>query len=65
MMPTNHDEAVPIALGSVVIYARDMTRTAQFYAHHFGFLTTNPFDINSANLAPCIGVIDFFNSHAA
>jgi predicted enzyme related to lactoylglutathione lyase len=39
-MPSSHNDAVPINLGSVVIYARDMVRTAQFYASHFDFATT-------------------------
>ena len=55
MMPTNHDEAVPIALGSVVIYARDMTRTAQFYAHHFGFLTSGDVVEGLIELTPPVG----------
>src|SRR3546814_20788086 len=27
-------------LGTVIIYARDMKKTAQFYSEHFGFQTT-------------------------
>ena len=33
-------DTVPITLGTVVIYARDMSKTAAFYARHFGYVTT-------------------------
>jgi catechol 2,3-dioxygenase-like lactoylglutathione lyase family enzyme len=29
-----------VALGTVIIYARDMEKTAEFYRKHFGFETT-------------------------
>ena len=29
-----------ISLGTVIIYARDMHKSAQFYSSHFGFETT-------------------------
>lgn len=28
------------SLGTIIIYARDMKRSADFYAEHFGFVTT-------------------------
>jgi len=33
-------EAVNSPLGTVIIYARDMKKTAAFYSEHFGFETT-------------------------
>ena len=32
--------AVSVSLGTVIIYARDMHKSAQFYSRHFGFETT-------------------------
>jgi len=40
MSLTFETDTLPTPLGTVIIYARDMSKTAQFYAKHFGFLTT-------------------------
>lgn len=40
MTPKNPTNPICPSLGSVVIYARDMAKTAQFYAQHFGFCTS-------------------------
>lgn len=33
-------EDVHYPLGTIIIYARDMKKTADFYSKHFGFETT-------------------------
>ncbi|MBK9441657.1 MAG: VOC family protein [Comamonadaceae bacterium] len=40
MRPLEPGDTSPISLSTVVIYARDMSRTAAFYARHFGFTST-------------------------
>lgn len=33
-------EPIHCPLGTIIIYARDMKKTADFYSKHFGFETT-------------------------
>ncbi len=43
------------SLGAIIIYARDMKKTAAFYARHFGFETTGEVNEGLIELVPCNG----------
>lgn len=54
-----------IALATVIIYAKDMHRTARFYSEHFGFLTSGEISEGLIELRPPGGGAEILIHQAA
>jgi len=65
MSLTFETDILPTPLGTVIIYARDMSKTAQFYAKHFGFLTTGEVCEGLIELTPRGSGVQFGAIHQA
>lgn len=65
-MSSEHSSGTaPITLGTVLIYARDMSKTAAFYARHFGFVTTGEVFEGLIELTPRAGGVAILIHQAA